>query len=59
MIIQIKNEVIEWLQERLGIDADEALEFAQEFAGMLYFSGAFTEPVAVDQPGQPTKEDEG
>lgn len=41
--IQIKTTVIEWLQERLGIDADEALELAQEFAGMLYFTGAFGE----------------
>lgn len=43
-VIQIKASVVEWLQERLGIDADEALEFAQEFAGMLYFTGAFARP---------------
>lgn len=43
-VIQIKDSVVEWLQERLGIDADEALGFAQEFAGMLYFTGAFARP---------------
>lgn len=38
--IQIKTEVVEWLMEHEGWDAEEALAFAQEFVGMLYFTGA-------------------
>lgn len=47
--IQIKTAVVEWLQERLNFGYDEALELAQEFAGMLYFTGAFGEPPTVDE----------
>ena len=38
--IQIKNEVIEWLMEHEGRDAEESLSFAQEFIGMLVMSGS-------------------
>lgn len=51
--IQIKTTVIEWLIERLDLDADEALELAQEFAGMLYCTGAFTEPPAAAEADPP------
>lgn len=40
--IQIKTELVKWVQERLDLDADEAQNFAEEFAGMLYFSGGFS-----------------
>lgn len=41
--IRITPELVEWVQERLNTDADEAQNFAEEFAGVLYFTGAFTE----------------
>lgn len=55
-VIQIKTSVIEWLQERLNIDAGEALELAQEFVGMLYYTGAFTEPESEVDPGSSPEE---
>ena len=42
--IQIKTEVVEWIMEHEGWDAEESLTFAQEFVGMLYLTGAF-EPI--------------
>ena len=47
--IQIKTEVIEWLMEHEGWDAEESLSFAQEFIGMLYFTGAFEPTPEVDE----------
>lgn len=43
MIVQvkIKSELIEWVANQTGMDQDEAHEFTKEFAGMLYFTGAF------------------
>ena len=37
----IKPQLIEWLSHEIGYGPDEAEEFAKEFVGMLYFTGAF------------------
>ena len=49
MEIRITTELVEWVQERLDIDADEAQNFAEEFAGMLYFSGGFAREEMTDK----------
>ncbi len=44
--IQIKTEVVEWLMEHEGWDAEESLSFAQEFVGMLVMSGSLKSEIA-------------
>lgn len=43
MIVQvkIKTELIEWVADQTGMDRVEAEDFTKQFAGMLYFTGAF------------------
>lgn len=41
--IRITPELVEWVQEHTNLVGDEAQAFAQEFAGVLYFTGGLTE----------------
>lgn len=39
LTLQITPDFVEWVSQELGMDFEEAGRFAQEFVGMMYFTG--------------------